>query len=88
MRGLSALSGSLQMTPSFEEVVHLPEDVKVLQRDQDRWDWWAESNCSSFNKKKKKKPGGPAVGPEKVSEDGEGSGAQVLGGATEGPGIV
>lgn len=38
--------------------------------------------------KKKKKPWGPAVGPEKVSEDGEGSGAQVLGGATEGPGIV
>jgi len=51
MRGLSAPSVSLQMTPSWAGV-DLLEGRKTLQRDPDTLDPLAEANCMSSNKVK------------------------------------
>jgi len=52
MRGLSAPSVSLQMTPRWEGLLICQREKKTLQRDLYRLNRWAMVNCMSFNRAK------------------------------------
>ena len=52
VRGLSALSVTLQMTPTWEKVLIYLRVGRAPQRNLDQLNWWTEASFTRFNKTK------------------------------------